>query len=310
MVTDRHEAHEGHEAPFDGRRAAHAAIGGPSNGEKRFLSRSTTVASSWTSCASWLTASSVLAALLLIAAHADVAAQRRPAAGAPVYGYEVVNQYPHDPDAFTQGLIYRDGVLFESTGLNGRSSLRRVQLETGKVLQRENVDKRYFAEGLTDWANRLIQLTWETNVGFVYDLSSFRQIRTFSYEGEGWGLTQDGRRLIMSDGTPDLRFLDPQSLNATGRITVRDGGRPVDDLNELEFVEGLVYANVWLTTRIAMIDPASGQVSGWIDLTGLMPPMYTSGNAVLNGIAYDTARRRLFVTGKLWPRLFEIRVRR
>lgn len=304
MVRDRHEVHQ---APFEGRRAPHAAVGGPSNGEKRFQLRPVTVASS---CSSWLAASSVLAALVLTAAHADVAAQRRPAAGAPVYGYEVVNQYPHDPEAFTQGLIYRDGVLFESTGLNGRSSLRKVQLETGKVLQRENIDKRYFAEGLTDWADRLIQLTWETNIGFVYDLSSFRQIRTFSYQGEGWGLTRDGRRLIMSDGTPELRFLDPESLKATGRVTVRDGGRPVDDLNELEFVEGLVYANVWQTTRIAMIDPASGQVSGWIDLTGLMPPLYTSGNAVLNGIAYDAARRRLFVTGKLWPRLFEIRVRR
>jgi len=231
-------------------------------------------------------------------------------AGAPVYRYEIVNSYPHDPEAFTQGLIYRDGFLYESTGLTGRSSLRKVQLETGKVLQQTKVDPQYFAEGLTDWGNRLIQLTWVTNVGFVYDLASFKQVQTFRYDGEGWGLTHDGRQLIMSDGTPALRFLDPQSRKVTGRVTVRDRGRAVDDLNELEFVNGEVYANVWLTERIAMINPSSGEVTGWIDLTGLMPPAFTAGDAVLNGIAYDAAGKRLFVTGKLWPRLFEIRVRR
>ena len=250
----------------------------------------------------------LLAACLLVLGTGAAAFDQR-AAATPVHRYDIVNTYPHDPEAFTQGLVYRDGVLFESTGLAGRSTLRKVQLETGKVLQRIDVDKKYFAEGLTDWGNRLIQLTWVTNVGFVYDLSSFARVQTFAYDGEGWGLTQDGRRLIMSDGTPALRFLDPQTWKVTGRITVRDRGTPVQRLNELEFVDGLVYANVWTTDRIAMIDPASGEVKGWIDLTGLMPPAFTAGDAVLNGIAYDAARRRLFVTGKLWPRLFEIRIR-
>jgi glutamine cyclotransferase len=230
--------------------------------------------------------------------------------GAPVFGYEVVNVYPHDREAFTQGLVYRDGVLYESTGLKGRSSLRKVRLETGEVLQRQNVDSRYFAEGLTDWGGRLIQLTWDTNVGFVYDLASFKMLRTFSYQGEGWGLTHDGRRLILSDGTPTLRFLDPDTFQVTGRVEVRDGNLPVEDLNELEFVNGEIYANVWTTDRIAVIAPATGRVTGWINLAGLMPRAMTAGDAVLNGIAYDPAGKRLFVTGKLWPRLFEIRVRR
>ena len=236
------------------------------------------------------------------------AAQRK--AAAPVFGYEVVNSYPHDKDAFTQGLLFRDGVLFESTGLKGRSTLRKVRLETGEVLQRLAVDNRYFAEGLTDWGSRLVQLTWETNIGFVYDLVSFKQLQTFTYAGEGWGLAHDDRRLIMSDGTPTLRFLDPQTLAVTGRLPVKDGELPVEDLNELEFVEGEIYANVWTTDRIAIIAPATGQVAAWINLTGLMPAGFTSGDAVLNGIAYDAQRKRLFVTGKLWPRLFEIKVRR
>ena len=228
----------------------------------------------------------------------------------PTYTYDIVNSYPHDPEAFTQGLIYRDGVLYESTGLTGRSTLRKVQLETGTVLQQTNVDSKYFAEGLTEWGGRLLQLTWVTNIGFVYDLATFKPVGTFKYDGEGWGLTHDGRRLILSDGTPVLRFLDPQTMAVTGRVTVRDRGRPVEDLNELEFVNGEIYANVWTTTRIAIVNPSSGSVSGWIDLAGLMPPAFTAGDAVLNGIAYDAAGKRLFVTGKLWPRLFEIRVRR
>jgi glutamine cyclotransferase len=229
---------------------------------------------------------------------------------APVYGYEVVNVYPHDRNAFTQGLLYRDGILYESTGLNGRSSLRKVQLETGKVLQQVSVESRYFAEGLTDWGSRLIQLTWDTNVGFVYDLASFKRLQTFSYEGEGWGLARDARRIVMSDGSPTLRFLDPQTLKVVGRLPVTDGNLPVDDLNELEVIDGQVYANVWLTDRIAMISPDNGRVTGWINLAGLMPRGSVSGDAVLNGIAYDAQRKRLFVTGKLWPSLFEIRIRR
>ena len=229
---------------------------------------------------------------------------------APVHGYEVVNVYPHDRNAFTQGLLYRDGVLYESTGLNGRSSLRKVELETGKVLQQISVESRYFAEGLTDWGSRLVQLTWNTNVGFVYDLASFKRLQTFSYEGEGWGLARDARRIVMSDGTSTLRFLDPQTFTVTGRIPVTDGNVPVRDLNELELIDGQVYANVWTTDRIAMISPETGRVAGWINLAGLMPRASLSGDAVLNGIAYDAQRKRLFVTGKLWPSLFEIRIRR
>jgi len=228
----------------------------------------------------------------------------------PVYGYEVVNVYPHDREAFTQGLLFRDGVLYESTGLNGKSSLRKVQLETGKVLQQIPVDARYFAEGLTDWGPRLVQLTWNTNVGFVYDLASFKQQQTFSYSGEGWGLARDDRRLIMSDGTSTLRFLDPQTLKVTGQVQVTDGGVPIRDVNELEYVDGQVYANVWLTDRIAIIAPDTGRVTAWLNLAGLMSKSRLSGDAVLNGIAYDTQRKRLFVTGKLWPSLFEIKVRR
>jgi glutamine cyclotransferase len=251
---------------------------------------------------------SVCIAAMLICALAPARAQRGQAA--PVFGYEVVNVYPHDRNAFTQGLLYRDGVLYESTGLNGRSSLRKVQLETGKVLQQIGVESRYFAEGLTDWGSRLVQLTWNTNVGFVYDLASFKQLQTFSYEGEGWGLARDAKRIVMSDGTSTLRFLDPQTFRVTGRMPVTDGSVPVRDLNELEMIDGQVYANVWLTDRIAMISPESGRVTGWINLAGLMPRGSVSGDAVLNGIAYDAQRKRLFVTGKLWPSLFEIRIRR
>jgi glutaminyl-peptide cyclotransferase len=252
----------------------------------------------------------VAVVIVLAAALAPVRAQKSATAPAAVFGYEVVNVYPHDRAAFTQGLLYRDGVLYESTGLNGRSSLRKVQLETGKVLQQSNVDARYFAEGLTDWGTRLVQLTWNTNVGFVYDLATLKPTRTFSYAGEGWGLAHDDRRLIMSDGSSTLRFLDPQTFAVAGQIPVVDGDTPVRDLNELEFIDGQVYANVWLTDRIAIIAPATGRVTGWINLAGLLARGSVSGDAVLNGIAYDASRKRLFVTGKLWPSLFEIRVRR
>jgi glutaminyl-peptide cyclotransferase len=248
------------------------------------------------------------AALLAGGVDGSTAAQR--GRGTPVHGYDVVNVFPHDREAFTQGLLYRDGVLYESTGLKGRSSLRKVRLETGQVLQQISVDRRYFAEGLTDWGGRLVQLTWETNIGFVYDLATLQQLRTFAYSGEGWGLAHDARRLIMSDGTPTLRFLDPDTFQVTGSVQVKDGDVPVEDLNELEVVEGEVYANVWTTDRIAIVDAATGRVTGWINLAGLMPSNATSGDAVLNGIAYDARGKRLFVTGKLWPRLFEIRVRR
>jgi glutaminyl-peptide cyclotransferase len=249
-------------------------------------------------------ASAVVCALMLAPASAHRGQ------GAPVYGYEVVKAYPHDREAFTQGLLYRDGVLYESTGLNGRSSLRKVQLDTGKVLRQVSVSSRYFAEGLTDWGARLVQLTWNTNVGFVYDLASLTQQQSFSYTGEGWGLARDDKRLIMSDGTSTLRFLDPQTFKVTGQVQVTDGNTAVRDINELEVIDGQVYANVWLTDRIAIIAPESGRVTAWINLAGLMAKPGLSGDAVLNGIAYDAPRKRLFVTGKLWPSLFEIRVRR
>jgi glutamine cyclotransferase len=252
---------------------------------------------------------SLITMSLAVTLAASPASQRGSASPAvPVLSYDVVASYPHDPEAFTQGLIYRDGFLFESTGLNGRSSLRKVRLETGEVVQNRRVDTRYFAEGLTDWGNRLIQLTYTTNVAFVYNLASFATENTFTYGGQGWGLTHDDRRLIMSDGTATLRFLEPVTYAEIGRVSVTADGRPVDRLNELELVEGQVFANVWLTNRIAIIQPASGRVTGWIDLAGLLPAG-AAGHDVLNGIAYDGARDRLFVTGKLWPRLFEIKVR-
>ena len=228
-----------------------------------------------------------------------------------MYGYDVVHVYPHDPEAFTQGLIFRDGFLYESTGVEGRSSLREVELETGHVLRQRSLDGRYFAEGLTDWGGQLIQLTYTTNIGFVYDLQTFEPRSMFSYGGEGWGLTHDGRRLIMSDGGPqgELRFLDPASYREIGRLAVHDRGGLVRDLNELEFVQGRVYANVWHTDWIVMIDPDSGDVTARIDLSGLRPTSASHPEAVLNGIAYDALRDRLFVTGKWWPQLFEIRLR-
>ncbi len=223
--------------------------------------------------------------------------------------YRIVHTYPHDPQAYTQGLVFVDGHLYESTGLNGRSSLRMVDLETGRVLQSAGVPSQYFAEGLAPWGSTLVQLTWQSHVAFVYDRFSFRLLRTLHYDGEGWGLTEDGRSLILSDGTATLHFLDPQTLREVRHVVVKDRGAPVTELNELEYVRGQIYANVWHTGRIARISPATGQVLGWIDLTGLLAPGEVSDpEAVLNGIAYDAARDRLFVTGKLWPKLFEIKV--
>lgn len=232
------------------------------------------------------------------------------ASPAPVQGYEVARAYPHDPEAFTQGLFWRDGHLFESTGHYGRSTVRKVRLEDGAVLQSQTLSADYFGEGITDWEDRLISLTWRNGGGFVWDLPTLTPTAIFTYEGEGWGLTHDATRLIMSDGTADLRFLDPDTLVETGRITVTDGGRPVDRLNELEWIEGEIYANIWQSDRIARIDPATGRVKGWIDLAGLLSDAERASveDDVLNGIAWDPAARRLFVTGKHWPRLFEIRL--
>jgi glutaminyl-peptide cyclotransferase len=223
--------------------------------------------------------------------------------------YRVIHTYPHDPHAFTQGLVYIDGHLYESTGLNGRSSLRMVDLATGRVLQSVAVPSQYFAEGLAAWGSTLIQLTWQTHVAFVYDRFSFRLLRTLHYDCEGWGLTQDSKDLIESDGSAELRFFDPSTFREIRHITVTDHGEPVKELNELEYIHGQIYANVWHSDRIARISPANGKVLGWIDLAGLLPENERSDpEAVLNGMAYDAAHDRLFVTGKLWPKLFEIKV--
>ena len=245
------------------------------------------------------------AAAMLMAA-AGPGAQRR---DTPVAGYELVRSFPHDPEAFTQGLVFLDGVLYESTGLNGRSSIRRVKLETGEVLQIQPLESRYFGEGIAVVGDRIVQLTWQSGVGFVYDRATFQRQRTFTYEGEGWGITSDGTRLIMSDGTPTLRFLDPQTFKETGRLQVRDRGKPVEGLNELEVVKGEIFANVWQTHRIVRISPTTGEVLGWIDMRGLLTAAEAARVDVMNGIAYDAKNDRLFVTGKYWPKIFEVKVR-
>jgi glutamine cyclotransferase len=292
-----------------------------------------------------------LSPALAIAAGAVMAAAFWAARGQPdrppssqpskarVHGYEIAAEHPHDIDASTQGLVYRGGFLYESTGLAG-SSLRKVRLDTGEIVQQRRVE-RGFGEGLTAWGRRLVQLTpmrtvptvrstfrrvhdlpfiltaigrrLGGNSGDVYDLASFERVATFTYSGEGWGLARDERRLILSDGTSHLRFLDPERFHEVGRVQVTDDGRPIDRLNELEVVKGGIYANVWLENRIAIIHPDSGRVTAWIDMTGLASRMKTppdpAAGDVLNGIAYDAAGDRLFVTGKRWPRVFEIRVR-
>jgi len=236
-----------------------------------------------------------------------LASQVAPPVNIPQYTYQVVRVYPHDPAAFTQGLQYLDGALYEGTGLNGRSSIRKVKLETGEVLQKYDLTPQYFGEGITVWKNDLIELTWQSGIAFVYDKTTFQPRRRFNYLGEGWGLTHDDVNLIMSDGTDRLRLLDPATFAERRRIQVTAGGLPVRNLNELEFVKGEIFANVWQTERIARIAP-DGRVVGWIDLGGLLAPSERAGLDVLNGIAYDAAKDRLFVTGKLWPKLFEIRL--
>ena len=246
--------------------------------------------------------------LFLCAFVASIVAQ--PPASDRADTYQIVHTYPHDPNAFTQGLIYVDGRLYESTGLNGRSSLRMVDLSTGRVLQKYDVPAEYFGEGLTDWGSNLIQLTWKAHQGFVYDRFSFSLLRTFSYEGEGWGLTHDRTQLIMSDGTSYLRFLDPKSFRETRRIHVTDGtGQAIENLNELEYIHGEIYANIWGSNVIVRVSPRTGKVVGRIDLSGIIDKReLASPDTVLNGIAYDSTGDRLFVTGKLWPKVFEVKV--
>lgn len=227
----------------------------------------------------------------------------------PIYGFVVKNTYPHDPQAFTQGLFFKDGHLFETTGQKGQSSLRRVDLKSGKVLQKKDLAPEYFGEGSTAVGDNIVGLTWTSNVGFIYDAHSFALKSRFNYKGEGWGLASDARAVYMSDGSFEIRVLDPKTLDEQRRIRVTADGKPLTQLNELEVVDGELYANVWGSDVIARIDPASGNVVGWINLTGLLPPDKrgtASVDAVLNGIAWDARQRRLYVTGKLWPKLFEI----
>jgi glutaminyl-peptide cyclotransferase len=227
----------------------------------------------------------------------------------PQYTFKVVHVYPHDSEAFTQGLVYHGGFLYEGTGLNGRSSLRKVRLETGEVLQHTDLVPDYFGEGIAIFDDQVFQLTWQSQTGFVYKLNDFSLVRRFSYPGEGWGLTTDGRDLYMSDGSAEIRVIDPAGFREKRRIKVHDGDTAITELNELEWVEGELFANVWQTDRIARISPVSGRVTGWIDLKGLLSPMYKlEEGAVLNGIAYDAKGKRLFVTGKLWPKVFEIQL--
>jgi glutaminyl-peptide cyclotransferase len=249
----------------------------------------------------------LLLLLLCLAVTATIAGL---AASRPAEGYRIMHVYPHDAKAFTQGLIYVEGHLYESTGEYGQSSLRMVDIYTGQVLQKHDLPAEYFGEGLTEWGSNLIQLTWKTHKGFVYDRFSFSVLRTFNYAGEGWGLTHDETQLIMSDGSSQLRFLDPQSFRETRRLRITDeNGHAVEQLNELEYVHGEIYANVWHRDEIARISPRTAKVLGWIDLSGIIDKReLASLEAVLNGIAYDAAGDRLFVTGKLWPKLFEIKV--
>lgn len=248
----------------------------------------------------------ILAALLL-----PGTSTAQPHERIPVYGYRVVHTYPHDPKAYTEGLFYRNGNLYEGTGTLGASFVRKVQLSTGKVLQQTPTPWPDYGEGIVAWKDRLIELTWQNHEGFVFDLATLKPRAKFAYPGEGWSLTTDGTHLLMSDGTPTIRVLDPDTLQQIGKIDVSADGQPLANLNELEWVMGEIYANVWLTQRIARIDPASGKVVGWIDLSGLGPKpdsLPDPTNDVLNGIAYDAAHGRLFVTGKCWPQLYEIRL--
>jgi len=229
-------------------------------------------------------------------------------AAAPEYGYKIVHVFPHDPTSFTEGLEYHDGFLYESTGLEHRSVLRKVRLETGAPLQEIHLAPNIFGEGITIINSKIFQLTYKTEIGYIYDFASFRLLNTFKYQGEGWSLTNDGKNIYMDDGTSQIRVWDPNSMHELRRITVHDGARSIDQVNELEWVHGEIYANIWQTERIARISPADGHVIGWIDLKGILPPSERKDVDVLNGIAYDAAGERLFVTGKLWPKLFEIKI--
>jgi len=258
----------------------------------------------------WSAWRSALVAMICSVACLSADGQSGAMRPAPVQNFTVVQSYPHDPGAFTQGLVFADGEFYESTGLNGESSLRRVEIASGKVLQSRTVDTQYFAEGLALVGDALVQLTWQHKLGFVYDRKTFAPRKTFTYKTEGWGLAYDVTGgLVLSDGSDTLFFLDPKTYGVLRTVRVTDAGRPVRDLNELEWIEGEIWANVWQTDRIARISPKTGAVNAWVDLTLLWPRQRRTPPAdVLNGIAYDPAAKRIFVTGKKWPRLYEIRV--
>ncbi len=248
----------------------------------------------------------IIAAVLAGTIGLTVCAQLRPPAGPELWTGRVIATYPHDPGAFTQGLTVHDGELYESTGQYGHSSVRRVDLQSGAVEQIAPVNFTFFAEGLTIFGGRIYQLTWKSQTAFVYDLASFELLGTRRYSGEGWGLTHDGESLIVSDGSATLYFYDPESFTVSRTIEVRDQGAPVARLNELEFIDGEIWANIWYDDRIARISPETGEVQAWVDLSLLVPRARRDPDAVLNGIAYDAQAKRLFVTGKYWPQLFEI----
>jgi glutamine cyclotransferase len=224
--------------------------------------------------------------------------------GIPIYAYRVANVYPHRPEAFTQGLVFVDGFLYEGTGMHGRSTLCRIKLETGKVLDRRVLPRQYWGEGLTIFKNHIIQLTWKAHIGFVYQKGTLNFLHKLKYETEGWGITHDTQHLIMSDGSATLYFRDPNTFATVRTIQVTDEQGPVRDLNELEYVKGRIFANVWQTDRIAIIDPQTGRISVWIDLHDLAAKHPYAD--VLNGIAFDAQQDRLFITGKFWPALYEI----
>jgi len=258
-----------------------------------------------------LAVTALLIAIILLSVSLTVFLNNSKPADSPVaqhYTYTIINSFPHDPTAFTEGLVYADSFLYESTGLNGESSLRRVNLTSGEVVQKVSLSDEFFGEGIAIVNDTIVQLTYLENRGFIYDKNSFASLGNFTYSTEGWGLTYDGKRLIMSDGTNNLYFLNPETFQRISQVQVRDGNTSIDNLNELEYINGNVYANIFEQQKIAIINPQTGQVKAWIDLAGLQGSTGSSGEGVLNGIAYDAKNDRLFVTGKDWTQLFEIKL--
>ncbi|MFT3723789.1 MAG: glutaminyl-peptide cyclotransferase [Hyphomonadaceae bacterium] len=258
----------------------------------------------------------LLATAFLAAFSCSPAPASKPAAAAappevPVYGYTVVASYPHDPAAFTEGLQFVDGAMYESTGMEGTSWVRKVDLATGQVQQQHDVDKQYFGEGIVVLPDKIVSLTWKNQKGFILDRATLKQTGEFTYPGEGWALTTDGSKIYMSDGTAQIRVLDPATLAETGRIDVKMNGRPIDQINELEFIKGEIWANIFQADRIVRIDPATGEVKGVVYLAGLLTKEDKGAHNVdvLNGIAYDAAGDRIFVTGKYWPKIYEIKLK-